>query len=70
MEVIRIGLDIAKTVFQVHGVDSHGKPVLKKTLSRGEVLAFFANTIAPPGPGNRGRTTRPFAHTRRAYLGL
>lgn len=44
MKVVRIGLDIAKTVFQVHGVDVHGKTVLKKTLSRGEVLSFFANT--------------------------
>ena len=44
MKVVRIGLDIAKTVFQVHGVDQHGKAVLKKTLSRGEMLNFFANT--------------------------
>lgn len=44
MKVVCIGLDIAKSVFQVHGVDQHGKPVLKKTLSRGELLAFFANT--------------------------
>lgn len=46
MNVIRIGLDIAKTVFQIHGVDQHGKVVVKKTLSRGEVLGFFANTPA------------------------
>ncbi len=44
MKVVRIGLDIAKTVFQIHGVDQQGKTVLKKTLSRGEVLGFFANT--------------------------
>lgn len=46
MKVVRIGLDIAKNIFQVHGVDQHGKAVLKKTLSRGEVLGFFANTPA------------------------
>ncbi len=46
MKVARVGLDIAKTVFQVHGVDMQGKTVLKKTLSRREVLAFFANTPA------------------------
>ena len=46
MKVIRIGLDIAKSIFQVYGVDQHGKTVLKKTLSRGELLAFFANTPA------------------------
>lgn len=44
MKVVRIGLDIAKSIFQVHGVDQHGKIVLKKTLSRGEMLNFFANT--------------------------
>lgn len=43
MKPTRIGLDIAKSVFQVHGVDGHGKTVIRKTLSRGEVLSFFAN---------------------------
>ena len=43
MQVTTIGLDIAKNVFQVHGVDQHGKVVLRKRLSRGRVLAFFAN---------------------------
>jgi transposase len=43
MQVTTIGLDIAKNVFQVHGVDQHGKVVLRKRLSRGQVLAFFAN---------------------------
>lgn len=42
MTIIRVGVDIAKTVFQVHGVDAHGKAKLKKTLSRGEMLDFFA----------------------------
>lgn len=42
-QIVRIGLDIAKSVFQLHGVDSHGKPVCKKTLSRGEVLTFFVS---------------------------
>ena len=43
MQVTTIGLDIAKNVFQVHGVDQHGVLVLRKRLSRGKVLAFFAN---------------------------
>lgn len=43
MTVVRIGLDIAKLFFQVHGVDGHGKLVLKKTLSRSQVLSYFAN---------------------------
>jgi transposase len=40
--VTRIGLDIAKSVFQVHGVDEHGKVVTRKQLSRSKVLAYFA----------------------------
>ena len=39
MNVVRIGLDIAKCVFQVHGVDPHGKPVIRKALSRSQVCA-------------------------------
>jgi transposase len=42
MAIVRIGLDIAKAVFQVHGVDGHGKEVLNKKLSRSEVLAYFS----------------------------
>jgi transposase len=43
MQVTTIGLDIAKNVFQVHGVDAHGRVVLRKRLARGSVLGFFAN---------------------------
>lgn len=42
MAIVRIGLDIAKLVFQLHGVDGHGKAVLQKTLSRSEMLPYFA----------------------------
>ena len=42
MAIVRVGLDIAKLVFQVHGVDEHGKTKLKKTLSRKEMIEFFA----------------------------
>ena len=38
-----IGLDIAKNVFQVHGADADGAPVLRRQIRRGQVLAFFAN---------------------------
>jgi transposase len=41
-EVITIGLDIAKSVFQVHGVDSNGAVVIRKRVSRAKVLEFFA----------------------------
>src|SRR5262249_29155162 len=40
-EVTTIGLDLAKHVFQVHGVDADGATVLRKQLRRGQVLAFF-----------------------------
>ncbi|HEX6012408.1 MAG TPA: IS110 family transposase [Geminicoccaceae bacterium] len=43
MQVTTIGLDIAKNVFQVHGVDEHGRVILSKRLARAKVLAFFAN---------------------------
>ena len=37
------GIDLAKNVIQVHGVDERGKTVLKKSLKRMQVLPFFAN---------------------------
>jgi len=43
MQVTTIGLDIAKNVFQVHGVDARDRVVLRKRLARGNVLVFFAN---------------------------
>lgn len=43
MSITTIGLDLAKTVFQVHGADKHGKPVLRKKLRRDQLCAFFAN---------------------------
>ena len=33
MQIVRIGLDLAKYVFEVHGVDAHGKIVVRKTLA-------------------------------------
>lgn len=41
MEITTIGLDIAKRVFQAHGVDASGKAVLRRKLGRAEVLGFF-----------------------------
>jgi transposase len=41
MEISTIGIDLAKNVFQVHGVDAAGKTVLKKQLRRGQMLEFF-----------------------------
>src|SRR5262249_5743992 len=41
-EITTIGLDLAKHVFQVHGIDAQGKLVLRKRLRRGQVSAFFS----------------------------
>ena len=41
MRIIRVGLDIAKQVFQVHGVDEYGKVRARKQLARAKVLEFF-----------------------------
>ena len=38
-----IGIDIAKNIFHVVGLNSQGKQVLKKKLSRGKMLAYFSN---------------------------
>ena len=43
MQGTTIGLDIAKSVFQVHGIDARGGVVLRKRLTRAKVLVFFAN---------------------------
>ncbi len=41
MQISTIGLDIAKNVFQVHGIDSSEEVVVRKQLRRSQVLAFF-----------------------------
>ena len=41
-KITTIGLDLAKHVFQVHGVDAAGKVVLKRRLRRVQVVDFFA----------------------------
>jgi len=43
MQITTIGLDIAKNVFQVHGIDADEKIVVRKQLRRGQVLKFFAS---------------------------
>ena len=43
MKITTVGIDLAKSVFQVHGVDGCGKPALKKRLKREQMAAFFAN---------------------------
>ena len=45
-KITTIGMDLAKNVIQVHGVDDRGKAVLKKRLKRNQVASFFANLPA------------------------
>jgi transposase len=46
MEITTIGLDLAKNVFQVHGVDATGKVVVRKALRRVQMMPFFTK-LAP-----------------------
>ncbi len=46
MKLTTVGIDPAKNVFQVHGVDERSKPVLKKQLKRDQLASFFA-VLAP-----------------------
>lgn len=43
MKITTVGIDLAKNVFQIHGVDERGKTALKKQLKRDQMAAFFAN---------------------------
>ena len=47
-EVAVVGIDLAKSVFQVHGVDAQGQVVVRRRLSRSKLLAFFAEAAALP----------------------
>jgi len=46
MQVTTMGIDLAKNVFQVHGVDASGKVVVRKALRRSQLLPFFED-LAP-----------------------
>ena len=42
MNITTVGIDLAKTVFQVHGVDERGKVVLRKAVKRAELVKVLA----------------------------
>jgi transposase len=67
-----VGLDTAKNVFQVHGVDRNGKVTLRKRLRRGQLTDFFANLPAcvigleaTQGAHYWARVLETFGHTVR-----
>jgi len=43
MKITTVGIDLAKNLFQIHGVDERGKAVLRKQLRRAQVAVFFGN---------------------------
>ncbi|MBV6271862.1 IS110 family transposase [Alcaligenaceae bacterium CGII-47] len=43
MQITTVGIDLAKDVFQIHGVDAQGKVILRKQLRRAQVAQFFVN---------------------------
>src|SRR5471032_1788143 len=45
MKITTIGIDLAKAVFQLHGVDAQGKVVLRKQIKRDQMAAFFAGLM-------------------------
>ena len=47
MKLSRIGIDLAKNVFQLHGVDRHGKTVWKRRLSRNKWLKALLERAEP-----------------------
>lgn len=64
-----VGLDIAKSVFQVHAADRHGAPVLRKRLKRDELEPFFRDLPAClvgleacPGSHHWARLLRRLGH--------
>ena len=69
-EVITIGLDIAKSVFQAHGVDEAGAVVIRKRVSLAKLLEFFASLQpclvgieACPAAHHWGRELQALGHT-------
>jgi transposase len=71
-EVSTIGLDIAKSVFQVHGVDVAGTVVIRKRVSRAKVLEYFGELPpcligieACPSAHHWGRELQALGHTVR-----
>ena len=47
MKISRVGVDLAKSVFQLHGADVHGKAVLKRKVSRGKWVETLCKTASP-----------------------
>jgi len=65
MKITTVGIDLAKSVFSMHGIDEHGKAVMKRTVSRGKVMEVMAGI----GPCLVGVEACSGAHHRARELG-
>ena len=65
--VTRVGLDLAKRVFQVHAVDAKGKIVVARKLTRSQLIPFFAEL---PPCGVAMEACPPMRHWGRALIEL
>src|SRR5258708_19672326 len=70
MNITTIGIDLAKSVFQLHGTDERGKAVLSKVLRRPQMMRFFTQmppsliSMEPsPGPHFWARKLSELGHT-------
>ena len=68
MRIMGVGIDLAKQVFQIHGVDERGRPVLKKRLQRSKVREFFAQ-LEPCVVGMEACGSAPFWARELSQLG-
>jgi transposase len=72
MKITTVGIDLAKNVFQIHGVYEHGKAVMRKQLRRSQLAEFFVNRSpcligmeACASAHHWGRTLQRLGHTVR-----
>ena len=69
-EVITVGLDLAKSVFQAHGADASGEVVFRKKLRRDQVAAVLRQQAALPGGDGGVRQRAITGRARSARLGI
>ncbi|MDZ7654254.1 MAG: IS110 family transposase, partial [Burkholderiaceae bacterium] len=74
-EITTVGIDLAKSVFSVHGVDAHGKTVLRKTLGRGKLIELMVQLPrclvgmeACSGAYQLARQLQPLGHEPRIMM--
>ncbi len=53
MDITILGLDLAKNVFQVHGINTAGDVIVRRRLRRGQVFEFFASALTHSGRSRR-----------------